>query len=349
MTQAWIVAAGRELDGRGNLPEVEGLEQRLRAQGVEPLEFVVDPLAAGWDTPVALRHFRSGCAPVEALAAAREAVCSGRAQAAVVSGEDRLRSDYVHDKARRAELMAIYGPDCPLPEAYTRLAYAFMRLHGLSEPEFRELADGLYANYVRTAERRGEYRRPPDQRFESVTALFRAVDCANPVVDFRGRVLLVSTELAERLFANSARVRVAGVGLARLDGDGPEYADEIARYAHLRTAFDAACREAGVDFGARYRAGEALLEAYTCFPVSPLGLLYASGMVSSAAAVLELLRQREVTVSGGMNIARGPWNNPALNGLVVLYQDLIAGRAALGGLHGNGGLGYRQGFAVLCA
>jgi hypothetical protein len=62
---------------------------------------------------------------------------------------------------------------------------------------------------------------------------------------------------------------------------------------------------------------------------------------------MPLLSEREVTVTGGMNLARAPWNNPALNALIVMCERLNAGSATMGAVHGNGGLGYKQGFAIL--
>ena len=49
------------------------------------------------------------------------------------------------------------------------------------------------------------------------------------------------------------------------------------------------------------------------------------------------------------NIARAPWNNPALNAVIAMYETLCArsAPATVGAVHGNGGLGYRQGVAIL--
>jgi len=45
---------------------------------------------------------------------------------------------------------------------------------------------------------------------------------------------------------------------------------------------------------------------------------------------------------------RQAWNNPCLNALIAVRELLLAaGPGALAGVHGNGGLGYRQGFAIL--
>ena len=48
-----------------------------------------------------------------------------------------------------------------------------------------------------------------------------------------------------------------------------------------------------------------------------------------------------------MNLARAPWNNPALNGLITMYHQLMDSPQQFGLVHGNGGIGYRQGIAIL--
>ena len=55
----------------------------------------------------------------------------------------------------------------------------------------------------------------------------------------------------------------------------------------------------------------------------------------------------EITVTSGMNLGCAAWNNPALTALIVMVRGLTEGPIALGAVHGNGGLGYRQGVALL--
>ena len=86
--------------------------------------------------------------------------------------------------------------------------------------------------------------------------------------------------------------------------------------------------------GARaFARGDAVIEAYTCYPVAPLGFLLASGIVQSLDEVESLLASREITVTGGMNLARAPWNNPALHAHVLknpgLQLDEVAAFAKL--------------------
>jgi hypothetical protein len=306
-------------------------------------DLTIDPLSAGWDTPLAENHFRSGCAPISALDHARALISSGARQAVRITGTDPLRSQYENDKAQRNALMAIYGPDSPLPEAYTLLAKAFMALHNIDEETFKDLAVDLYDNYAQTATVEGFYKAPKPEAFDFVTSLYRAVDCANPSIDFHGSVILSSQPLF-----NGPAIQVQATALGQTSGDGPAHIDEIARYDHLRSAWQSIQTQTGIDFKSEFLAGDALLEAYTCFPVVPLALLMVSGLAQTPGDIKELLSEHEITLTGGMNIARAPWNNPALHGLITMHQHLSNPDApAIGLVHANGGLGYKQGLALL--
>jgi hypothetical protein len=340
--RSFVIGAAREVDGAGSIAPVSAKWNELGEAGARQQELVIDPLEAGWSTPVEPNHFRSGCAPLEALARAVEIIKTNLADAVLIRGEDLLRSRYAGDKVKRAHLMAIYGEAVSIPEAYTQLAWAWMQQHRVTPEYFGELAQALLDNYMRTAQRDNNYQPPRAGAFEPATSLFRFVDCANPNVDFRGALIVTSPEWAPR-----GGVEVLGVGLAQTKSDGPAAIDTIAPYEHLSAACETAYAQSGVDFPARFRNGDALLEAYTCFPVVPLAFLLASGLVSSVEEIMPLLSEREVTVTGGMNLARAPWNNPALNALIVMCERLNAGTSTLGAVHGNGGLGYKQGFAIL--
>lgn len=343
MSHSYILAAARQVDGQGSLAELQAQWAKLCGSS-RVAELVIDPLDAGWDTSVLVNHFRSGCAPVEALAHGDALIRDGHADAVLIRGEDLLRSRYAHDKATRQRLMAIYGQTCPIPEAYTQLAHAFMRRHGLDVPRFHALAEALRENYARTARRLGIYTPPRPEAMAMATELFRLVDCANPVVDFTGALILGNASLAS---ASKSPIAVLGVAVQRCGGDGPAHVEEIARYDHLTKAWASALNMAGIDFTTAFHQGVALLEAYTCFPVVPLGFLLANGLAQNIDEITPLLSKREITVTGGMNTARAPWNNPALNALIVMCDRLWAEDAEYGAVQGNGGLGYRQGVALL--
>lgn len=335
-----VAAFGRVVDGRGGLDAVEQALADLRDRGVEVRQLVVDPLSAGWHTPTQPGHFRSGAAPAMAVHEACRLIRAGEARAVLVSGDEPLRSGY--SREQRAQMMDIYD-GVSLPEAYTQLADAYMARRGWDEASFLELSHALFDNCLRTAVALG-IAGPDASRYELVTRLYRGVDCANPVVDFQGRLLLVADELEM-----PATVKVDGVGFAALAHDGPAAVADIARFDHMRAAFGQAMEEAGAsDFIPRFRAGDAALEVYTCFPVMPIAALLETGIAKDANDLWDLLAERPVTVTAGMNLGRGPWNNPTLNALVAMCEKLAtAGEPDLGVVHGNGGLGYRQGWVVL--
>jgi hypothetical protein len=350
MTRALIVAAVRTLDKIGSQQHCLDLEARIRARGLTIHELVIEPLSTDWHSPEPEDHFRSGCAPIEALARAKVLIGQG-AQAVLIRGEDLIKSGYSREERHR--LMAVYGADYPLTQAYTDLAENYLARQNLDAERFRELAQCLFENYSTTYLDRpsGDGNRPelPGAAwFEPVTALFRGVDCANPMVDFSGRLLICSEALVNELNVPlNERIEIRGVGLRRLAGDGREHLDEIAGYDHLRKAYNECCTMAGIDFAQRFRAGDALLETYTCFPVVPMAFLQVSGLIDVLDEMPDFLTRHSVTITGGMNLARGAWNNPALNGLISMHHRLLQGDEHIGLVHGNGGLGYRQGVALL--
>jgi hypothetical protein len=308
----------------------------------------IDPLSAGWHNPLEKDHYRSGCAPLEALMAAQKILSDHEETLVVIEGQDFLRSSYATDKTRRQTLMNIYGAQLPLPEAYTQLAETYLKKKQIPLLEFEFISRKFFENYQKSAQKRGLPIEIPSERFEKVTRLFRAVDCANPVVDFRGQILLGSRLALKALNLEDApTLRVTGVSVHQSGADGPSAIDEISNYQHLSKAFQSASAEARVDFVGEFLAGRALLEAYTCFPNVPLAFLLECGFVSSSSQIEKLLDHREITVTGGMNLAKAAWNAPVLNALAILSQEMRKRRIRFGGVHGNGGLGYKQGFAVL--
>ena len=349
-TAAYIIAAAKQEDGIGSLDHVMQLESQLLSLGITPEHLYIDPLKTDWDAPEKHNHFRSGCAPIEALSAAKKLIENGT-PAVFISGEDFIKSGYTRDE--RLEKMAVYGDQFPLTELYTQLAQNFSQQHGLSGHEFMDVASQLFENY-KTSYRHAlasdfNEQLLPDQRwYQPITELFRGIDCANPLVDFSGRILITSADTATRLnITKSQWLHVKAVGLSRLDADGPEHIDTIARYDHLQSAYDDACSEADIDFPNVFKRGDALLETYTCYPVVPMAFLLISGLVDVVQNIPEFLKQHSITITGGMNLARGAWNNPALNALIAMHHRLRDGPETIGLVHGNGGLGYRQGVAIV--
>jgi hypothetical protein len=326
------------------------LEAKIIQSGIDIHHLYIEPLSADWHQTSKPDHFKSGCAPVEALDKAKQLIEQG-AQAVLISGEDNLKSGY--SRQERQARMAVYADDYPLTQAYTDLAQQFIRHHDIDADLFKHISESLFENHKASfrhalSDDFSASMLPEEKWYRPLTELFRGVDCANPLIDFSGRVLLSTQALADSLeVAVNKRLVVAGVGLHKLDGDGPEYIDQIADYQHLKQAYHSCCSQAEVDFAEQFRQGRALLETYTCYPVVPMAFLLVSGLVDMLEKIPDFLKQHLITVTGGMNLARAPWNNPALNGMITLYQRLIEGEESLGLLHANGGLGYRQGVAML--
>lgn len=349
-TSAYIVAAAKQEDGMGSLDHVMAYETQLLEQGIQTQHLYIDPLKTDWNAPERNNHFRSGCAPIEALAEAKRLIETGES-AVLISGEDFIKSDYSRDE--RLKKMAVYGDDFPLTDLYTELAKRFSQNHSLDPDVFKHCAHALFENYKVSyrntlAEAFTEQHLPDPRWHAPITDLFRGIDCANPLVDFSGRILITNKETALSLNIPTVKwLTIKSVGLSRLEGDGPNHVDTIATYEHLRDAYDTACLEAQLNFAQEFKQGHALLEAYTCYPVVPMAFLLISGLVDVAHNIPAFLSQHSITITGGMNLARGAWNNPALNALIAMHHRLSDGPEKIGLIHGNGGLGYRQGVAIV--
>jgi hypothetical protein len=347
---AFIISAAKQQDEIGSLDQVLLLESQLLQRGITPKHLVIEPLQVDWHSPEKKHHFRSGCAPIEALAEAKKLIESGEA-AVVISGEDFIKTGY--SRENRLSKMAVYGQRYPLTQAYTELARAFSENHSITEQQFKEFSAALFENYkISFRNALSDNFTPellPDLRWHKpITDLFRGVDCANPIVDFSGRLLLTRADIAEQLGVDKSQwLKVKAVGLSRLDGDGQDYLKDISQYEHLQKAYQQACNEANIDFVHLFKSGNALLETYTCYPVVPMAFLLVSGLVDVLEDIPDFLAEHSITITGGMNLAKAAWNNPALNALVLMHHRLCGGQEMLGLIHGNGGLGYRQGIAIV--
>jgi hypothetical protein len=268
-------------------------------------------------------------------------VDTGEAPAVVIAGEDLLRTEYQRDQ--RHEMMSVYGHDYPLTTAYADVAKAFMARHQISERRFKWTAKLLYQNYEKTFYKT-HTRKPRDPKwYSALNALFRGVDCANPNVDFTGRIIVANEQVADACgISMTERIEIMGIGLGKT-ADGPNHITEIASYDHLKHAYARACEMANVDFTKEFLWGNGLLEAYTCYPVVPMAFLLVAEMVSSVEQIQEFLERYEITVTGGMNLARAPWNNPSLNALIVMYQKMKAVRPVSALSTATGGLGLARG------
>jgi hypothetical protein len=275
--------------------------------------------------------------------------------AVFIFGYDPLLSDtrnYGKDTIKKA--MEIFE-NFSLIQCYDRLARQLCRQTNISDDTFRELADLLFDNYCRTFYNRsgtaGAF--PRGKNLQDLGSdLFCLTDCANPNIDFAGGLVVANHRTAEQLnIPEHKRMNVAGSGYAVVKGS-PEAIDRITGddndlFAHLKDAFMRAQAEAQIDVVREFDAKNLLLEAYTCYPPIPIAFLLVTGLVRSINEIGAFLRDHKITVTGGMNIARAPWNNPALNALIEMAQLLSHSCCRYGLVHGNGGIGEAQGITIL--
>lgn len=345
MRQACIVSTYREINGVIDASDFTQVESDLQDIGFHPVRLVIDSLRVPWDSPLENDHFRSGCAPIQAIHEAKHLIENGTTEAVIIEGEEYLKTGYGRDA--RHGLMGVYGNSYTIPDLYTQLAHAFMARHSIDDSDFKYLAELLFRNYKRTFLRTNPEPKLDEKWFEPITDLFRGVDCANPLIDFSGKLIICEKAAAlETGLPAEKLVQITGTGLGFTD-DGVDHFPQIACFSHLEQAYYTACRQANIDFTSEFLNGKAVLEVYTCYPVIPLAFLFTSRIASSVDDAARLLENHEVTVTGGMNLARAPWNNPALNALITMYKLLVEDPSFIGAVHGNGGLGFAQGVAIL--
>jgi len=344
----YIIAAEQVLDGKLIEGKVNQYLQKAKNLNLKQTHFYIDALRVDWNSPLAKNHFRSGNGPLEAVEVACQLLKTKQTDYVLISGEDFLRSGY--ERSERRHLMEIYQ-NTTLPEAYTKLAQIWGQLHHISDQDFILLAEELFKNYCETFTENKNVNMPEKKWFDFITPLFRGVDCANPIMDYSGKILLMTGEVAEKLNVPLHEcIEIKGIATTKTKESGLQGVNEIVHYTHLQKAFLNACQQAQIDFLDVFKNNKAYFEIYTCFPIVPLAFLFASGLAQDKQSALNIIQNYPLTISGGMNLAKGPWNNPVLRAVILLYYKLQQQNALpLGAVHGNGGLGEKQGFVILGA
>jgi len=321
------------------------LEQcdHLSKRGFDIHKLTIDPLRSGWATPILTDHFRSGCAPIEAIRYASELLANRSKKAVLIEGIDLLKSEYSSEERRN--LMRIYN-DLSIPAAYNELTEKFLEINCIEPQAFRKFCEKLFNNLSRTIklDLSEQYR---SDRFE--TKFFKRYDCANPNIDFIGRLLLIKeSDIAEILVdKNQSYVQIDHAIIQEASGDGPDHIKEIARFEHLNFISKKISNKLGRSLKSAIENGTLILDVYTCFPIVPLAFILNSGLATTLDQASEFIERYPITVSGGMNLARAPWNNPVLNSIISMHDIMLTKRAQFGLVHGNGGLGYKQGLTLL--
>ena len=335
-----IIAADKIVDGKGNTQTTENLIKNLTNKNLKYTTLYIDPLKTNWNSPLTKNHFRSGCAPVEAVINADNLIKKKDYDFIVVSGKDLIKSDYT--KEERINSMAIY--ENSIPSLYNRISKEFLMNENITESDFKKSSDFLFKNYTKTYSATDSNYKPDPRWFTYITELFRGVDCANPVIDFEGKIVIAGSHCLEDLKTKS--LKILGHGFGQVN-DGSENISEIKAFFHLEKAINEAIDSSKIDFFKEYINKNAVMEVYTCYPIIPIAFLFKSGLIKSIGDIKELLRKNEITITGGMNLSKAPWNNPSLNAIIDMFKILSKDNKRYGLVHGNGGLGYKQGILIM--
>ncbi len=346
--KTFIISGDKIVDAQGTL---EASEKILRLAGkknltISTLEIVT--LAKRWEDKLKAHEFKSGASAMAAIEKAQKILNSEKADLVVIKGQDFLKTGYQH--GARENFMKLYdGKFSPL-DGYNELVPLFLQYHDLSEKKYFEIRDALFENYLKTWKKihpKGVL--PSEKWFQPLTKYFRGVDCANPNVDYSGQVILSSERVAKILKVPSKeQVEILGNAFTKLKVDGLESMPKIAPYLHLRRTIDEAETQAKISFKKKFLSGEALLDAYTCYPVVPMGLILRLELVKSLSDIPQFLQSHEVTVTGGLNLGKAAWNLTSLNALIEMRRRLLGSKKEKYGLvHGNGSLGNQQGITIL--
>jgi len=348
----YILAANQIIDHQGDLAETDRIQNRLSKVGSKIAEFEIASSHDGWNAPLPKNRLRGACAPLTAFLRSRELFLKNQADAVIIHGKDFIKTDFHDKKDARNRLMQIYddSKNGHILNAYNLLAHEFIKYWQFTPEEFRNLAQALFENHFSVwSGLHPKAQRPDSKWFEPVSDLFRGVDCANPSVDFEGSLILGTEEAFKECNLDLADCpKIVGCQIEEVGPDSLDSLPLIATYRHLQTAFQKACEQASIDFKKEFLSGNALLEVYTCYPVVPLGFLLATGMADSAEGICEFLKKYPLTITGGLNFAKAPFNNTTLSALVSMVKQLHKKNSPrIGGIHSVGATGYLQAFAIL--
>lgn len=343
-----IIAADRIVDQQGSHAGTEKLIATAKKKNlkVETLEIV--NLAKRWADKLKPNEFKSGASAMDAVNKARKLLISKKADVVVIKGEDLLKTGYA--KEDRDNFMKLYKKKYTPMDGYNKLVPAFLRYHGFSERDYFKGREALFENYSITWKALHPNAKDPDGRwFQPLTKYFRGVDCANPHIDYSGQIILTNEKIADLLKVPAKeRVKILGNAFTKLKVDGFESISEIAPYLHLKRTINKALKEAKINFNIEYLEGRAALDAYTCYPVVPMGLLVRMGLVKELQDLPEFLKEHEVTVTGGLNLGKAAWNLTSLNGIIAMREKILNSKTVRYGMvHGNGSIGNQQGITIL--
>ncbi len=343
----YILAAEQIIDGRGDFNRSNEIIGKAQSIGLKFQTYTIDPLKAGWNTPLENNHFRSGNSPFEAIKKASSDIKSNLADIAVISGRDYLKSEYSRDE--RLSMMEIYE-DKTLIELYTQLACQWCKQHKITQLQFKHLAKLLWKNYRSTYEQRHQIDLPktPKKWLAPITSLFRGVDCANPSMDYEGKLILIEKNTLRKLNTDIKPIGyIESIATENIEFKNLETIPEIAKFEHLKQVIQDCETQSKIHIKDLFLRNQLILEVYTCFPIIPLAFITSAGIATNYQELEKVLKIHPVTLTGGMNLAKAPWNNPALRAIIDAVTLLKTNTEKRIGIHGNGGLGEKQGLIIL--
>jgi hypothetical protein len=344
----FIIAADRKIDSIGSHQETEGLLSQAIKKNLKITNLEIVNLSKRWENKLNSHQFKSGASAMAAINEVRKIIQAKKTDLVVIKGEDLLKTGY--PPGERENFMKLYNNKFTPLDGYNELVPMFLKKFKISEKTYFSLRDDLFKNYTLTWKKNNTNAIMPHEKwFQPLTKYFRGVDCANPNIDFSAQMILASKKTADLLkIPLKSRIEILGNSFVKIKVDGFESLPKIAPYLHLKRAIAKALVQAKINFKNKFNKGEAFLEAYTCYPVVPLALILKLGLVSSADEIHTFLNNHEITVTGGLNLARAPWSLTSLNSIIVMRERLRSTSTKKYGLvHGNGSLGNQQGITIL--
>lgn len=160
---------------------------------------------------------------------------------------------------------------------------------------------------------------------------YTKLENSNNMVEQGAGLILCSVERAEALGIDRDRWIFLHGGADASEHWFVSNRDELWASPAIRTAGAAALELAGTTPG-----DLAHVDLYSCFPSA----------VQIAARELGLGIERQLTVTGGMSFAGGPWNNYAMHGIATMSDVLRSDPGALGLCTANGGYLTKHAFGV---
>ncbi|HAU0828256.1 TPA: hypothetical protein ACUNL2_002767 [Legionella pneumophila] len=348
MMKTFIIAADRTVDSFGSHQDTDNILNLAREKGLVVVTLEILSLAQGWQDKMKPHQFKSGASAMAAIERARKILSTKKADAVLIKGQDFLKTGY--GSCEREKFMKFYHENYTPLQGYNELVPLFLQKYKLDEKEYFKIRDALFENYTKTWKKINPANSMPHEKwYQPLTKYFRGVDCANPSVDYSGQIILSTEKVADVLnIPQKARVEILGNSFVKINLKGLVSLPKIAPYHHLKRAINKAITQAKLNFKDKFMNEKALLDAYTCFPIVPMALLYCLGLVNSLTEIPDLLKSYEVTVTGGLNLGKAPWSLTSLNALIVMRERLISSdKAKFGLVHGNGLFGNQQGITII--